>query len=253
MTDEYFVSVDQLLQWIDDNKIKLPEPPPVPPPQPEKFRLVWPVDGPKVVTQYFYRNKANYAGFGLPGHEGIDLRAINGARIIAGAKGTVYRVETVDNNAYGIHVRIQHDTPEGTFKTVYAHFSEAKVQVGQEVSAGELVGLADNTGNSSGAHFHLTLKKVGSLSDFSAKSTSPNEIINPLPYLPDIFPGIGFHVDVDGNFRTEPKVGNNLIRLVKAGSRFIATGEFVDEWWEGYVDNVKGWFWEPGYKLTPIT
>ena len=131
-----------------------------------------------VITQHFGVNPQYYAQFGLPGHEGIDFRAPHGTMIFACADGTVYRVETADNNNYGIHVRIEH--ADG-YKTVYAHLMKPLVMVGDIVRAGEVIGLADNTGNSHGDHLHLTLK-LG------------ERILDPTPFL------LPFGLDKTGQF-----------------------------------------------------
>lgn len=115
----------------------------------------WPADA-TAVTQDWGANPQNYARFNLPGHDGIDIAAPTGAPIYAIGPGTVYRVERdADAHNYGIHVRIQH---AGGVQSIYAHFEEALVAVGDEVIGGQVIGLADSTGNSSGAHLHLSMK-----------------------------------------------------------------------------------------------
>ena len=58
----------------------------------------------------------------------------------------------------GYTIRIRH--AKG-FRTVYAHLMQSLVEVGDRVSAGQLIAKADSTGNSAGAHLHLALKKDG--------------------------------------------------------------------------------------------
>ncbi len=154
------------------------QPDPVDPEDPEEFRLRWPTDF-RVYTQAFGANPDFYRRFGLPGHEGVDIRAPLNAKIYACADGTVYRVNNgADGHAYGIHVRLRHE--EG-YRTIYAHLNEALVTVGQEVKAGELIGLADDTGNSFGSHLHLTLKRDGASA--AGQTSYPNDIIDPTPFL----------------------------------------------------------------------
>ena len=65
---------------------------------------------------------------------------------------------------YGIRVTIKH---EGGYKTIYAHLEKALVEVGDQVTRGQLIGLCGNTGNSQGPHLHwemrLNNKKVDPL------------------------------------------------------------------------------------------
>jgi hypothetical protein len=252
------VNSDDLREWIDENEREENAPPPVPPPQ-DEFRLIWPTPEPKIITQWYGINPQWYSPFGLPGHEGLDMRSLNGTPIYAMAAGEVIRVETNPNNGpYGIHVRLKHVVGGKEYRTVYAHFQTPSVAVGDKVNAGDTVGLSDNTGNSSGPHLHITVKCIGHGSPWM----NTGNIINPVPYLPALFPecliagyeGTGWRVDIGGNFRTSPDVANNLIRYCPAGSVVFPTGKVDDDaggdWWKIKFDNVEGWFWNPGYKMS---
>lgn len=237
------INADDLREWISDNEFT---PGPAPPPA-GQFSLIWPAADPKVITQPYGINRHLYEQFGLPGHEGIDIRAVGHSPIFAAAQGVVHRVAPAPDGAYGIHVRLTHDHPDGPFKTIYAHFEQALVNEGDEVNPGDQIGWADNTGNSSGAHLHMTLKKVGDGSPWMGSS----DIVDPTPYMIDLFPGDRWAVDVGGNFRTSPEVGNNLIRFIPANS-LVEALDFTGEWWQIVFQNITGWFWNPGYKLMPV-
>lgn len=235
------VSSTDLRKWIDENEVEteIPEPP-------EKFSMIWASDLDPVVTQWFGVNPQWYPL--TRGHEGIDTRAPNGTPILAVAPGEVYRAEPDPSSGpYGMQVRIAHPTPDGIYKTVYAHFMGLKCEVGDKVNAGDVIGIADNTGNSTGAHLHMTLKWVGHGSDWM----NYGDIVNPVPYMPDLFPGDLWRLDVGGNFRTSPEVANNLIRYLGSNLVVKLTGEFIDDWWRLVYDGVVGWFWNPGYKMFP--
>ena len=90
------------------------------------FRFVaWPTEF-RRITQYFGANPHNYAQFGLPGHEGIDIRAPTGSRVFAVAAGKVIRIHpTAHGHNYGIHVRIEH---QDDYKTIYAHLESTNVR-----------------------------------------------------------------------------------------------------------------------------
>jgi len=136
---------------------------------------VWPTEF-RVITQHFGANPRNYAQFGLPGHDGVDLRAPTGSKVFAVAPGEVFRIHSQPTgHNYGIHVRIMH---QDGYKTIYGHLQKVFVRTGQIVEAGTVIGLADNTGNSYGSHLHLSLKKVGAeVGDW------PYNIIDPTPFL----------------------------------------------------------------------
>ncbi len=140
------------------------------------FRFsVWPTEQ-RLITQPFGVNPDNYREYGLAGHEGVDIAAPIGSRIVAVAPGTVKLVQPTDaGHPYGIHVRLSHS--DG-YETIYAHLQSAAVIPGQRVDAGQLLGLADSTGNARGDHLHLTLKRQG-----ADTPGYPNQIIDPMPFL----------------------------------------------------------------------
>ena len=132
----------------------------------------------KVITQNFGARPDYYAGYGLPGHEGIDIRAYNGTNIYAVCDGTVYRATSHPN--YGNHVRIQHDNG---FKTIYCHLSICLVKYGQAIRTGEIIGLAGSTGNSKTAHLHFMMKHDQAGEGQEMHEGYPYNIIDPTPYL----------------------------------------------------------------------
>jgi murein DD-endopeptidase MepM/ murein hydrolase activator NlpD len=48
---------------------------------------------------------------------------------------------------------------------MYGHLSRALVAPGQQVAAGEVIGLSGNTGNSSAPHLHFELRRRGVVVD----------------------------------------------------------------------------------------
>lgn len=144
----------------------------------QPFYLLWPTDYP-VVTQKFGANPQIYTRFGMPGHEGIDIRALPNTNVYSCADGIVYRINTNPNShAYGIHIRIRH---KDGYKTVYGHLAQASVSVGEEVEAGQVIGKADSTGASSAAHLHLTLKRDGASARKETKY--PKDVVDPTPLM----------------------------------------------------------------------
>lgn len=144
-----------------------------------------PLRGELVVTQPFGANPGAYSRFGLPGHEGLDLRAPAGVEVLAAANGTAFeepaQVALGIKHAYGIHVRLRHEVGQDVYHTIYAHLAVAKVKPGDTVQAGQVIGLADSTGNSSGSHLHFAMKKVGAT---AARETNyPRDLIDPSPFL----------------------------------------------------------------------
>jgi peptidase M23-like protein len=153
--------------------------------------LKWPTDS-RTLTQRFLE-RPNYYNFSYigydgktyqaQGHEGVDIVASYGSPIRACANGVVSLVRLDANTdiqryPYGNQIRIKHN--EG-FTTIYAHLERVIVKQGDVVKVGDVVGFADSTGNSTGSHLHLTVKKKG----FSESGGRPfmNDIVDPLDYL----------------------------------------------------------------------
>lgn len=123
------------------------------------------------ITQAFGAHPEIYGPLGLPGgHEGADLRAPMGANVYAAAAGVVTEVilptvpydPVTKKDPYGKHVRIKHNAGGQLCKTVYAHLQAALVNVGDTVTAGQLIGRSDATGNvrptgAAGSHVHFGL------------------------------------------------------------------------------------------------
>lgn len=102
--------------------------------------LMWPVTAP-----------VDY-GFNVPpGHSGIDQFVSEGTPVIAAAKGQVVWAGGGDS-IRGLVVILSHND----HMTAYAHLSQILVVCGQEVSAGQLVGLVGSTGTPK-AHLHFTV------------------------------------------------------------------------------------------------
>ncbi|MGA5605762.1 M23 family metallopeptidase [Streptomyces griseoincarnatus] len=115
----------------------------------ERKRLntfVSPIPGSYVSTAY----QSGGAIWSSGSHTGIDFHAASGTPVQSVGVGTV--VEAGWGGAYGNQVVIEmHD---GTY-TQYAHLSSVSVSAGQEVTAGQQIGLSGATGNVTGAHLHF--------------------------------------------------------------------------------------------------
>ncbi|MCL4871222.1 MAG: M23 family metallopeptidase [Anaerolineae bacterium] len=203
------------------------------------FRFeVWPTEF-RSINQYFGANPQNYAQFGLPGHEGLDIMAPTGSRIFAVAPGRVSKVDTVaSNHPYGNYVHVDH---RDGYTTIYAHLESISVRLGQEVSAGTEVGRADNTGNSFGSHLHLTLRKTGAkVGNWPAGIIDPTPFILPLmgwqepsgpftngwAYSAGIFASGNLAQASAGglNLRAQPSVNAQNVAFVPSGTIMIVTG-----------------------------
>lgn len=148
----------------------------------KQITFSWPTDS-KIVTQAFGINPQWYEQYGLPGHEGIDMRAPMGAAVYAAWGGKVIRNEF--HRAYGNSVRIEAEIAGETYEFVYAHFLHpAMPKVGEIVKQNQIIGHADSTGNSTGSHLHFSLKKRGATA--SGETNYPWDIIDPTEFFAEL-------------------------------------------------------------------
>ena len=87
-------------------------------------------------------------------HIGIDIVAKWGTEVIAPANGKVLEVE--NTNGYGKRVKIKHNE---SLITLYAHLSDYKVKVGDNVRRNDVIGLVGETGLATSPHLHYEVIK----------------------------------------------------------------------------------------------
>ncbi|WP_251446256.1 M23 family metallopeptidase [Microbacterium sp. USTB-Y] len=100
------------------------------------------------------------------GHEGWDMIAPEGTPIYAAAAGTV-TASAESIGGYGVSIMIMSNINGTMVETRYGHmvYGSRMVQAGEQVSAGQLIGLVGNTGNSYGSHLHFEVRIGGSVID----------------------------------------------------------------------------------------
>ena len=136
-------------------------------------------------------------------HNGMDIGAPEGTKVMAGLTGTV--TTSAYNDRYGNYVVIKDSKG---YELRYAHLSSRSVSEGASVTKDDEIGLVGNTGNSTGSHLHIELLKNG-------------ERLNPIFYL-DTGEGAGF----GGNEYTSEAAQ----RLLNEAARYLGT-PYV---WGGY-------------------
>lgn len=130
---------------------------------------VMPADMRMISSGFGYRADPFHGGAAM--HSGLDFRGKIGAPIHAAADGKVTFVGT--KSGYGKVVEISHGNG---MMTRYAHMSAWRAKAGDEVAAGEVIGLIGNTGRSTGPHLHFEVRIHG-------------RAVNPRPFLetaPDV-------------------------------------------------------------------
>lgn len=89
-------------------------------------------------------------------HRGVDVRAAEGTEVKSVGTGKVTFSGTT--GGYGINVIVEHTNG---LSTLYAHLSEALAHLGDEVSDGQLIGRAGQTGRATAAHLHFEVLENG--------------------------------------------------------------------------------------------
>lgn len=100
-----------------------------------------------------------YPKFGMRGHNGVDLKA-GVQNVYSANEGTVIEMQTVPARGLGVGVLTPKQYDFGVygvhyFKIRYWHLKSINVQIGQYVEVGNILGVSDNTGYSSGNHVHF--------------------------------------------------------------------------------------------------
>jgi hypothetical protein len=123
--------------------------------------ITYPID-PFLVVQGFGEHPENYKKFGLAGHNGWDIKTkypdtpLGHRNIYASFTGDFFR-KGVDPSGFGNFFEIIYQL-KSRWKVTYAHC--LKIYPITHVQAGEVMAISDSTGNSTGSHLHLTVKRI---------------------------------------------------------------------------------------------
>ena len=123
----------------------------------ESERIVWPVISPERTSDGFGSRSAPCAGCST-NHDGIDFNPGAGSPVMSIADGVVV-LATSNSGGLGVNVEVQHNIGGVLVTSSYAHMQSGSVavSVGQQVSAGQQLGLVGSTGQSTGPHLHLEM------------------------------------------------------------------------------------------------
>lgn len=146
-------SMSVLQQSFDDRRLRLSNMP-----------TIAPVKG--IVTSGFGNRRDPFTGR-LAFHEGLDVVAPTGKEVHATGDGIVTKAAL--ESGYGKVIFVSHGFG---VTTVFGHLSGFKVEQGQKIKRGQVIGYVGSTGRSTGNHLHYEVRLDG-------QST------NPLAYILD--------------------------------------------------------------------
>jgi len=116
---------------------------------------IWPVDSRYITSTVGGRTSPG--GVGSTNHKGTDIGRVGyTSPIYASKAGTV--IVSQYSSSYGNYVVISHGSGN---TTLYGHMSSRKVEVGQYVLQGDVIGITGSTGNSTGPHLHFEITENG--------------------------------------------------------------------------------------------
>lgn len=114
------------------------------------FNLVKPIEG-IVSSEFGIRNVDN--PIVSKNHMGIDIAANTGTEIKSAMDGEVTISST--EGSYGYHIQVTNND----VSTMYAHCSKLLVNVGDNVTKGQVIAEVGSTGNSTNPHLHFEIKR----------------------------------------------------------------------------------------------
>lgn len=152
-----------------------------------------PFSGNYTITQKFGENlNSFYKAEGLKGHQGIDFNCPMGTPILSPCDGTVIFISTDIVKGEGVTVLsdqiFKFNGQDCHLSCVHWHLKDQSVvvKVGQKVKTGDLLGLSNNTGQTTGPHLHLSVAPLsldGSMRLLAGIGNGYKGCIDPMPYL----------------------------------------------------------------------
>lgn len=176
------------IQDIEDELRKLIDPARLPEARPGV--LAWPIEG-AVLTQSFGVTPDSKILYNGQPHNGLDIRARIGTPVYAAESGEILNAGNTDAFSrclsYGKWILINHSN---NLATLYAHLSLIKVNPGDIIKRGDLIGYSGDTGYATGPHLHFTVYDANTV-EFRASGRPGSTCkllpfggyLNPLAYL----------------------------------------------------------------------
>ena len=150
-------------------------------------------------------------------HKGIDIRAKHDDVLATENGGKVVAVNHNANTGGGKSVTVEYARTDGSkVQTTYMHLDNIAVKVGDEVKAGQKLGVSGNTGTrTTGEHLHFGVKNIS--------ADGKTRDVDPASYLAEIAQ--------KGNLKQQALYnGNDLLTKYKGNSSAVDTSLSPDDW-----------------------
>ena len=150
-------------------------------------------------------------------HKGIDIRAKHDDVLATENGGKVVAVNHNTNTGGGKSVTVEYARTDGSkVQTTYMHLSSISVKAGDEVKAGQKLGVSGNTGTrTTGEHLHFGVKNIS--------ANGKVRDVDPASYLADIAQ--------KGNLKLQALYnGHDLLAKYRDNSSGVDTSLSPDDW-----------------------
>lgn len=150
-------------------------------------------------------------------HKGIDIRAKHDEVLATENGGKVVAVNHNANTGGGKSVTVEYARSDGSkVQTTYMHLDSIAVKVGDEVKAGQKLGVSGNTGTrTTGEHLHFGVKNIS--------ADGKTRDVDPASYLAEIAQ--------KGNLKQQALYnGNDLLAKYKDNGSGVDTSLSPDDW-----------------------
>jgi ribosomal protein S25 len=130
----------------------------------------------KRITSHFSKSRPHPITGVVAFHSGTDFAQPGRQEIKAAAAGRV--VKSYVSSSYGECIIIRHNIKGQTWETLYAHMlaGSRRVNVGDSVKQGQVIGLMGSTGDSTGQHLHFEIHK-------GTWNSQRSNAVDPVKYL----------------------------------------------------------------------
>ena len=166
--------------------------------------MILPLNNSYITSEYGIRRKDGKI------HKGVDLISTSKDRNVKAIKKGVVTYSGYDPTGFGNYVVVWHS--DG-YKSFYCHLEKCNVSKNDKVEEGQIIGIEGTSGNSTGVHLHLEIRKY---------PYGPNNYINVAKYL-----GIE---NKKGNVKFLKKEDENMPRYNKL--------EEIPEWGKATVEKL---------------
>lgn len=142
----------------------------------------YPVNEPYVITAGFNSDDSVHNGH----HNGVDFVPLDNESVISSTSAKIIEVEkscskyggylgNICGGGFGNHIVLQTTQDKTKYQVIYGHMADVKVEVGDKVKQGQVIGTVGNSGNTTGKHLHFQVERF---KDNTYVPINPEELLS---------------------------------------------------------------------------